>query len=937
MKYNIVLFTLGLEFNGATLEKTALGGSETAFIYLAKEFARLGHKVRAFCNCPEEGNFDGVQYMNQSRFSDFMLTGECDIFICSRFASVFSNPINAKLRILWNHDIMTTPNSVMPFITGIDYMYCLSDYHKRQYLKVCHDLEPLIKTTTNAVDHSLIPKNSVKKHQIMFTSRPERGLENALMMYKELGDKSLKFIICNYKTIESKEVSDVEQRCLFFVNQLLENGFDIELGRFTKEELYKKISESKAVIYPSGFPEISCISAMEAQACGTAFLCFDKYALSETVGTEKARDENHLFDMFKKVISDEGYRQTLEKIGFEHAQKYAWSAVASQFLNDAKEYFFERAKNNTGILNRLVYESDILAAIKYAEEFVPGRVDELKSLIAHTETKEGHESFYSHDRVLEAHDKLPENQRLKWIADKIEHNSIRSVIDYGCNAGYTAAHISRQLPGCKILGFDISKKAIEFAQKYSGKNVKFTTDESELKKFSNESLPEALILAEVLEHVQNPSEFIDSLEEYLPNGSLIVMTLPKGAWEWLSRRDRIEKGFVEHVSGFNMDDIEHMFSLKDDLQIDVGVIGVGLCGERLGHYLITYRTNGKPTLNCDYGKKFKLSRPYQRISACIIAKNAQKDIEHCLDSIKDVVDEIIVLDDKSSDDTAERARKYTDKVFIAEKTIGAPDMNGFANARNATVEKATGDWVLWIDTDERLYATVKLRQHLDTPLINGFVIAQHHAQLDNFIEADKPQRLFRRGTGQFVGYIHEQPMSMTDINSPIVPGLIIGDAKIAHFGAIDEATRRNKCLNRNLPLLEIDHEKSKGRLMTDVLIMRDFVNRIKWSYEHYRTFVNPDSLNVMGIIKKLWDEKFKDCKDQLHRNEAFKIIQEAMELTETGFEIKYGIAINPGRTNDEYLPGLQKIRVFEEELPEFFKKMQEASTKTLHPESVVDL
>ncbi len=56
----VVLYTEGLPFTGDTLEQQALGGSETAFISVARELARKGHDVHAYCMCPKPGVFDGV-------------------------------------------------------------------------------------------------------------------------------------------------------------------------------------------------------------------------------------------------------------------------------------------------------------------------------------------------------------------------------------------------------------------------------------------------------------------------------------------------------------------------------------------------------------------------------------------------------------------------------------------------------------------------------------------------------------------------------------------------------------------------------------------------------------------------------------------------------------------------------------------------------------
>lgn len=87
------------------------------------------------------------------------------------------------------------------------------------------------------------------------------------------------------------------------------------------------------------------------------------------------------------------------------------------------------------------------------------------------------------------------------------------------------------------------------------------------------------------------------------------------------------------------------------------------------------------------------------ISVIVITKNEEKMIKACLESVK-WADEIIVYDNGSTDKTLEIAKKYTDKVFQYKQ----PD---FATLRNNAMEKAIGEWVLYVDADERVLAPLR--------------------------------------------------------------------------------------------------------------------------------------------------------------------------------------------------------------------------------------
>lgn len=84
------------------------------------------------------------------------------------------------------------------------------------------------------------------------------------------------------------------------------------------------------------------------------------------------------------------------------------------------------------------------------------------------------------------------------------------------------------------------------------------------------------------------------------------------------------------------------------------------------------------------------------ISLCMIVKNEEKVLGRCLESIKNVVDEIVIVDTGSTDKTKEIARKYTDKVY---DFVWQDD---FSAARNYAFSKGQKDYLMWLDADDVL-------------------------------------------------------------------------------------------------------------------------------------------------------------------------------------------------------------------------------------------
>ncbi|KKR81045.1 MAG: Glycosyl transferase family 2 [Candidatus Daviesbacteria bacterium GW2011_GWA1_41_61] len=82
------------------------------------------------------------------------------------------------------------------------------------------------------------------------------------------------------------------------------------------------------------------------------------------------------------------------------------------------------------------------------------------------------------------------------------------------------------------------------------------------------------------------------------------------------------------------------------------------------------------------------------ISVIILTRNEEDRIKACLESVK-WADEIIVADNDSTDKTLEVVKKYTDKVFVYKG-------QDFAQLRNMAMGKVSGDWVFYVDADERV-------------------------------------------------------------------------------------------------------------------------------------------------------------------------------------------------------------------------------------------
>ena len=192
------------------------------------------------------------------------------------------------------------------------------------------------------------------------------------------------------------------------------------------------------------------------------------------------------------------------------------------------------------------------------------------------------------------------------------------------------------------------------------------------------------------------------------------------------------------------------------------------------------------------------------ITLSMIVKNEEQYLEDCLKSAKDVVDEIVVVDTGSADSTIEIAKRYNAKVFNFDW------INDFAAARNFALKHSTGDWILYLDADERL--TPKSKEEI-LFLTKDRNLNAYNCRLLNIDEHNnRPSvmtyaRLFPNDKNiRFKGAIHEQiESSLLKNKIPVKESGI----EIIHVGYNVSNEGLKLKAKRNLEILLKEFEKNK--------------------------------------------------------------------------------------------------------------------------------
>ncbi len=190
-----------------------------------------------------------------------------------------------------------------------------------------------------------------------------------------------------------------------------------------------------------------------------------------------------------------------------------------------------------------------------------------------------------------------------------------------------------------------------------------------------------------------------------------------------------------------------------------------------------------------------------QISLCMIVKNEEEFLTGCLESVKGVVDEIIIVDTGSTDRTVEIAREHGAKVYHYEWN------DDFAAARNESLKHATCGWILVLDADERLDAGAGA-------VLKGVANANrpeaiYAAKIVNYgVPGNETQhyfpRFFPNHSGiRFEGLIHERPTASASkgLSASWLPHRLEGFAVVHHGYRGDVVESRDK-MRRNIALLE---------------------------------------------------------------------------------------------------------------------------------------
>lgn len=284
------------------------------------------------------------------------------------------------------------------------------------------------------------------------------------------------------------------------------------------------------------------------------------------------------------------------------------------------------------------------------------------------------------------------------------------------------------------------------------------------------------------------------------------------------------------------------------------------------------------------------------VSLCMIVKNEEAMLARCLESVKHIADEMIIVDTGSTDRTVDIAESYGASIYFY------PWDGSFANARNCALTKASMDWILIMDADDEFEKQdTGMLRHMTSEEVDA--TAYYCKTLSYLGEAPDPANilcnlniyLFKNHMGyRFTGDIHEQLYCM-DLSFKSITA--ISDIRIYHYGYLNSAIRFQGKRERNLEIVQNELKKHPGNPFMLYNLGNEYValQKPKEAYACYKeSYAHFDPVN--GYSSKL----------------MLRLVACCEMLGKTEEEIQYideGLKAYPGFTDLEFMRGNMWLRL----------------------------
>ena len=265
-----------------------------------------------------------------------------------------------------------------------------------------------------------------------------------------------------------------------------------------------------------------------------------------------------------------------------------------------------------------------------------------------------------------------------------------------------------------------------------------------------------------------------------------------------------------------------------------------------------------------------------RVSLCLIVKNEEDNLPACLTPVADLVEEIILVDTGSTDRTREIAGRFRARIHHF------PWRDDFAAARNQTLRHATGEWIFWLDADDRIDEVNRQRlRELFAGLHNEnaayIMTCVCTTAMGAGVALFDHVRLFRKQPGVRWEYrIHEQIRPTLE---RLKYSFHRSDVSILHIGYQDPALMRRKA-ERNLRLLQREEKDRRydPHILFNLGLTCQELGRLPEALAYYRQSLPLAKDRRPVYLRKLYAMLAKVCRQLGQTGEAMTVCREGRAL-----------------------------------------------------------
>ena len=344
-------------WTGRDILTKGIGGSETYIIEMARyiqQFTKpIDFDVFVFCKCSKEEIFEGVRYLDISKYLSFIREYDIHTCIISRFSEYLPATYESFVKNihLVVHDL-TTSGNVIPIKPKLKKIFCLSEWHKEYFDSIFIGLSDKTIPFHYGIDVDRFKNLNKKKikNSFIYSSFANRGLLPLLELWpkikKYIPDSSLHI----YSDVNHEWTNKVAPEQMTRIKELLELYSKTEsgihyYGWVSKEVLYQGWNKCEYWLYPCIFKETFCLTALEASLSKTLPITNHLAALRDTVGdrgiiipeemTTKLSDqvEDFIIEKLLWIINNPEEKEQLLEKNYNWGLSHSWKNQAFKLLN----------------------------------------------------------------------------------------------------------------------------------------------------------------------------------------------------------------------------------------------------------------------------------------------------------------------------------------------------------------------------------------------------------------------------------------------------------------------------------------------------------------------------------------------------------------------------------------------------------------------------